>query len=122
MHLHRYHYIFVIIAYAVAILTHTQLASFVGNVIVLQQFVSLARLALQKLPGDQQVFSTIISALSGINFDIRLVEPGCLVGTLSFLSYFWLTIALVCIAATMFTLGAIQSTCNTSTTTTYETS
>jgi hypothetical protein len=98
--------LFTIIAIAVVGLSPTSLSSFVGNVIILQQFIALAQEALQKLPGDQSSFTLFVSALSGINFDVQLIKPGCIVGRMSFLTLFWSTIGVMSCASLLFTLAA----------------
>jgi hypothetical protein len=60
----------------------------------------------QKLPGDNSNFTLFISALSGINFDVQLIKPGCIVGRMSFLTLFWSTIGVMFVASLLFTLAA----------------
>jgi hypothetical protein len=95
--------LFFSMSFMVATFRSTRMSSVVGNVIVLQQIVTVLRQASSEL-SDTGVIDAIKFA-SVINFEISTVKPGCSIPALSLLILFWMTF-LVMLVTSIFFYGA----------------
>jgi hypothetical protein len=96
--------LFFAMAFMVATFRSTRMSSVVGNVIVLQQVVTVVQQASRELPESDLV--NIIKFATVVNFEISTVKPGCSIPALSQLTLFWMTLAVVAISGLMFLAAA----------------
>ena len=87
---------------AVAFLSATGLSMAVAAVLMIQHFSIVGKLAGQQVPANLTWLTQLFAILSMLNFDIQFIKPGCVVGALSFLTVYWITIGLVCGVSALF--------------------
>src|SRR5690606_13046283 len=74
---------------------------------VLQSLVVVGQAGAESLPSRGSWFGRSMDLLSVINFNVRMMKPGCAVPRLSFVQLFWASIAGVALAAGLMGLACV---------------
>ena len=98
--------LFVAMACCVATLSATGLSMAVAAILLVQHFSVVGKLAGQQVPEDLTWLVTLFTITSMLNFDVTFVKPGCVVAALSFLTVYWITLALVVGTSGLFALAS----------------
>ena len=87
---------YVSLSFGIATLSSQGLTLFVGGVLMMQHIVVVGKLLAQRLPASsgRSLFSSIFQYLSIVNLEIDMFKPGCAVGKISFLTIYFITVAM----------------------------
>ena len=95
-----------IVGLMLALSSPLMLTTQIGAILTVQQLVSLGQMAFAALPDNTAWLQAIWQWVGLINLDVTMFQPGCLIPDLSFLDVFGWTLAIVGLAAVLFTGAA----------------
>ena len=95
------------LAVAVATLSARHLVVVVSLFVVLQQVVTVGQSGASSLSSQYRPVAQLFGYLSVINFEIQLLQPGCVVPSITFVDQFWFTLGLIGATALLFLLACV---------------